>query len=53
MPVINIIACPIAFSIAAGVTEGKNVKDIQASFDDGIKEIDYAQSERSERSASL
>jgi len=33
------IACPISYAIASGVTEGKNVKDIQKSFDAGIAEI--------------
>merc|ERR1711860_30491 len=33
------IACPISYAIASGVTEGKNVKDIQKGFDAGIAEI--------------
>ena len=34
------IACPVAYAIAGGVTEGKNVKDIQAAFDGSIAQID-------------
>ena len=34
------IACPIAYAIAGGVTEGKNVKDIEKGFDSAIAQID-------------
>ena len=34
-----VFACPIAYAIASGVTEGKNVKDIQAAFDAGVQQI--------------
>ena len=34
------IACPIAYAIASGITEGKNVKDIRKAFDGAIKQID-------------
>lgn len=34
-----IFACPIAYSIASGITEGKNVKDIQEAFDFAINQI--------------
>lgn len=35
-----IFFCPVAYIIAAGVTEGKNVKDIEEGFDAAIKNID-------------
>ena len=34
------IACPIAYAIASGVSEGVNVKDIQRGFDRSITQID-------------
>ena len=34
------IACPLAYAIASGVTEGKNVKDIEKGFDSAIAQID-------------
>jgi len=33
------IACPVAYAIASGVTEGKTVKDIEKSFNAGLAEI--------------
>jgi len=40
-----IIACPIAYGIAAGVTEGHNVKQIQKNFDKGIEQISAMRSD--------
>ena len=34
------IACPVAYAIASGITEGKSVKDIQKGFDGAIAQID-------------
>ena len=34
------IACPIAYAIASGVTEGKNVKEIKEAFDGAIAQVD-------------
>jgi len=39
MPVLSIFGCPIAFSVAAGITEGKTVKEISKRFNKGIQEI--------------
>ena len=34
------IACPVAFAVSAGVTEGKNVKDIKEGFEKGKRNIE-------------
>ena len=35
-----VFACPAAYAIAAGVTEGKTVKEIERAFDSAIRQID-------------
>ena len=40
-----IFACPAAYAIAAGVTEGKTVKDIERAFDSAIRLIETRRNE--------
>ena len=35
-----IFTCPAAYAIAAGITEGKTVKDIENRYDGAIREFD-------------
>ena len=35
-----IFSCPAAYAIAAGITEGKTVKDIENTYDGAIREFD-------------
>ena len=35
-----VFACPAAYAIAAGITEGKTVKEIERAFDSAIRQID-------------
>jgi len=39
-----IFACPISYGIAAGVTEGKSVKDIEKRFETGIQKLNEMKS---------
>ena len=40
-----VFACPAAYAIAAGITEGKTVKEIERAFDSAIRQIDTKRKE--------
>ena len=40
-----VFTCPAAYAIAAGVTEGKTVKDIEAKYDSAIKDLENTKKE--------